>query len=57
MRREVPCLAIWTMVCQAQDLEGILVGNFGVEVAFKHISILLVEVDPASNEFYHIFQS
>jgi len=42
------------MVCQAQDFEGVLVADVGVEVAFEHFSVSLIEVYPSSSELYHL---
>ena len=42
------------MVCQAQDFEGVLVADVGVEVAFEHSSVSLIEVYPSSSELYHL---
>jgi len=47
-------LAVLAMVCQAQDFEGVLVADVGVEVASEHFSVSLVEVYPSSCELYHV---
>ena len=47
-------LAIFTVMCQAQDFEGVLVADVGIEIASKHVSISLVEVYPSSCELYHL---
>ena len=52
--RRLTDLAVFTMVCQAQDFEGVLVADVGVEIASKHVSISLVEVYPSSCKFYHL---